>query len=172
MTLFGLDPVQIGGFLAAAIAVTLAPGPDNLMILSQGLARGRRAGLAFGLGCAVGCLFHTALAAVGVGALVAASPGAFLALRIVGGIYLIWLGIGAWRSQGGQAAVLAPDERAAAPWRLFGRGLVANAINPKVVLFSSPSCRNSSSRVRAGPRRSRWRRWEGCSPFRPWCCSG
>lgn len=130
-----LDLVQTLSFLAASVAVTLAPGPDNLMILSLGLARGRRAGLAFGLGCALGCLSHTLIAVLGVGALIAASPIAFLALQIVGGGYLIWLGLDAWRSRAG----LAPSSNAPEPpsslWPLFRRGLVANAVNPKVVLF-------------------------------------
>jgi len=131
-----LDLVQAGSFLAVAVAVTLAPGPDNLMILSLGLARGRRAGLAFGLGCALGCLSHTALAALGVGALIAASPTAFLALQIVGGIYLVWLGLGAWRSRTPPApTILSSSGPKPSVWPLFRRGLVANAINPKVVLF-------------------------------------
>lgn len=131
-----LDLVQAGSFLAVAVAVTLAPGPDNLMILSLGLARGRRAGLAFGLGCALGCLCHTALAALGVSALIAASPVAFLALQIVGGMYLIWLGLEAWRSRTTPApTILSSSGPKPQVWPLFRRGLAANAINPKVVLF-------------------------------------
>src|SRR5512147_918383 len=89
---------QFGGFLVAAILVTLAPGPDNLMVLSLGMARGRKSGVAFGLGCALGCLNHTLLAALGVSALIAASPPAFTALKIAGGLYLVWLGIQAIRT--------------------------------------------------------------------------
>src|SRR3954471_3942206 len=89
---------QLVSFLAAAILITLAPGPDNLMVLSLGIARGRKAGVAFGLGCALGCLNHTLLAALGVSALIAASPVAFTALKIAGGLYLIWLGIQAVRN--------------------------------------------------------------------------
>ena len=69
-----LAPEQFAAFLAAAVLVSLSPGPDNLMVLSLGAARGRLQGMAFGLGCAMGCLNHTLLAAVGVGALIAASP--------------------------------------------------------------------------------------------------
>ena len=69
-----LAPEQSAAFLAAAVLVSLSPGPDNLMVLSLGAARGRLQGMAFGLGCAMGCLNHTLLAAVGVGALIAASP--------------------------------------------------------------------------------------------------
>ncbi|HEY0821304.1 MAG TPA: LysE family translocator [Rhizobacter sp.] len=129
-----LTVAQILAFLAAAVLLTATPGPDNLMVLSLGMSRGRRAGIAFGLGCAIGCLSHTLLAVVGVSALVAASPTAFTLLTWAGGAYLVWLGIGALRSAGsgpvGQAEVSAEPLS-----RLFVKGLIANAINPKVVLF-------------------------------------
>lgn len=129
-----LAPAQFAAFLAAAVLVTLSPGPDNLMVLSLGAARGRLQGMAFGLGCALGCLSHTLLAAVGVSALIAASPLAFTALKIAGGLYLVRLGWLALKSRGGttpDAATAAPET----PVQLFWRGVVANAINPKVVMF-------------------------------------
>lgn len=128
-----VDPAQLSAFLAAAALVTIAPGPDNLMVLSLSLARGRRHGIAFGLGCGAGCLSHTVLAALGVSALIAASPWAFLALRLAGGAYLVWLGVQILRHAGEAAnapALVQGDGRA-----LFLRGLLANAINPKVILF-------------------------------------
>lgn len=131
---------QTLGFLLAALLITATPGPDNLMVLGMGMSRGRRQGIAFGLGCAIGCLSHTLLAVVGVSALVAASPTAFTLLKWLGGGYLIWLGIQALRHAGGaQGAGVGPAAaRVAAeqPLRtLFAKGLFANAINPKVVLF-------------------------------------
>ncbi len=131
MTLISLS--QFVAFLGAAMLLTLAPGPDNLLVLSLGAARGRRAGIAFGLGCASGCLSHTLLAALGVGALIAASPPAFGALKLIGGLYLIWLGWQAWRSRGATEMAGAGGHESAA--RLFGKGCLANAINPKVVTF-------------------------------------
>ena len=129
-----ISPEQFFGFLAAALLITASPGPDNLMVLGVGMSRGRLQGMVFGLGCALGCLSHTLLAALGVSALIAASPLAFSVLKVCGGLYLVWLGVGALRSRGGArvdgAAV--PDESLA---RLFGKGLLANSINPKVVLF-------------------------------------
>lgn len=104
------------------------------MVLSVGMSRGRRQGMAFGLGCALGCLSHTLLAALGVGALIKASPLAFGALKLAGGAYLIGLGIGALRSRGG-ARVEGAGLPAESLRKLFAKGLVANAINPKVVLF-------------------------------------
>lgn len=128
-----LTPEQFLGFLTAAILITLSPGPDNMMVLGAGIAKGRARGIAFGLGCALGCLNHTLLAVIGVSALIAASPIAFTALKIAGGLYLIWMGIGALRSRGAaQITGGVPDESAR---QLFFKGLLANAINPKVVLF-------------------------------------
>ncbi|TYQ21268.1 UNVERIFIED_ORG: threonine/homoserine/homoserine lactone efflux protein [Zoogloea ramigera] len=129
-----ISPEQFIGFLSAALLITISPGPDNLMVLSVGVSRGRRQGMVFGIGCALGCLSHTVLAALGVSALIAASPTAFGALKIIGGAYLVWLGIGALRSRGGARVAQAglPDESLG---RLFVKGLFANAINPKVVLF-------------------------------------
>jgi threonine/homoserine/homoserine lactone efflux protein len=129
-----LAPEQFLGFLAAAVLITVSPGPDNLMVLGLGMSRGRAEGVAFGLGCGFGCLSHTVLASLGVSALIAASPMAFLALRVGGGLYLVWLGVRALRSHGQAraAAVRGVDEALS---RLFAKGLLANAINPKVVLF-------------------------------------
>jgi len=128
-----LTPEQFLGFLTAAILITLSPGPDNMMVLSVGIAKGRVRGIAFGLGCALGCLTHTLLAVVGVSALIAASPLAFTALKVAGGLYLIWMGIQALRSRGGaKVAAGVADESAR---QLFAKGLLANAINPKIVLF-------------------------------------
>jgi len=126
---------QAATFLAAALLVALAPGPDNLMVLSLGMSRGRRAGVAFGLGCALGCLNHTLLAALGVSALIAASPAAFIALKVAGGLYLVWIGVQAIRHARPVGAPAAGPASPETPARLFARGLVANAINPKVILF-------------------------------------
>ncbi len=131
-----LSPEQLLGFLLAAVAVTASPGQDNLMVLGIGVSRGRRHGIAFGLGCALGCLSHTLLAVAGVSALVAASPVALTTLKIAGGTYLVWLGIKSLRSQGEVALDATVSGTGVASLRtLFGQGLVANAINPKVVLF-------------------------------------
>ena len=129
-----LTTPQTLAFLATALVLTATPGPDNLMVLSMGMSRGRRAGIAFGLGCALGCLSHTLLAVIGISALVAASPFAFTLLKVAGGVYLVWMGVQAWRHAG--AVRVGGDAGEATPLRqLFVKGLIANAINPKVVLF-------------------------------------
>jgi threonine/homoserine/homoserine lactone efflux protein len=125
---------QFFGFLVAAILITVSPGPDNLMVLGMGISKGRKQGIIFGLGCALGCLSHTVLAVIGVSAIIAASPIAFSALKIAGGIYLLWLGINSLRSRGGTKVNDVIDDEQILT-RLFFKGVLANAINPKVVLF-------------------------------------
>ncbi len=124
---------QLLAFLLAASLLTISPGPDNLMVLSLGMSRGRKQGMAFGLGCALGCLSHTTLAAIGVSSLLLASPMAFTALRVGGGLYLFWLGVQALRSRGG--ASVPSDAPHQSAMQLLWRGVLANAINPKVMLF-------------------------------------
>ncbi len=122
-------------FLAASALITLAPGPDNLMVLSQSLSRGRSAGLGLALGCALGCLTHTLWATLGVSAVLASSPTWFTVLKLAGSAYLVWLGIGALRSPGARLGAAPAQQPAEAWWRYLRRGFIANAINPKVGLF-------------------------------------
>lgn len=129
-----MTSTQILAFLLTAILLTITPGPDNLMVLSMGVSRGKQSGVAFGLGCALGCLSHTLLAVIGVSALVAASPIAFTLLKGAGGAYLVWLGIQALRHAGGSRAK-ADNAGSDTLRKLFAKGLFANAINPKVILF-------------------------------------
>lgn len=129
-----LTDTQILGFLLTTVLLTATPGPDNLMVLSTGISSGRRAGMAFGLGCAVGCLSHTVLAVVGVSTIIAASPAAFMLLKWIGGAYLLWLGFQALQHAGtGRVSTGTAEPRSVRSQ--FAQGLIANAINPKVVLF-------------------------------------
>ncbi|MDF0606272.1 LysE family translocator [Neisseriaceae bacterium TC5R-5] len=126
---------QSMGFLGAAVLITLAPGPDNLMVLSHSLAKGRRQGLVFAVACALGCLNHTLLAVLGVSAFIAASPLAFGLLKLAGGVYLLYLGWQAWASVGKRLELQQSQQFTDSLVLTFRRGLIANALNPKVVLF-------------------------------------
>ena len=122
-------------FLAASALVTVAPGPDNLMVLSVGISRGRSAGIGFGLGCALGCFTHTLWATLGIGAVVLASESTFTTLKMAGAAYLVYIGIMAWR-YAGKMALINLDPGSAEPISLhIRRGFIANVINPKVALF-------------------------------------
>lgn len=125
----------LAAFLLTSALITLAPGPDNLMVLSVGISRGRAAGIGFGLGCALGCFVHTLWATLGIGAAVLASPGAFIALKMAGAVYLVHIGIKTWRHAGEMAPVAPGPAVAAAIGVQLRRGFIANVINPKVALF-------------------------------------
>jgi threonine/homoserine/homoserine lactone efflux protein len=119
-------------FLATSIAITLAPGPDNLQVLARGISQGRAAGLVAALGFAAGITFHTTLAALGVAALLRSSPVAFEVIKLAGAAYLVWIGIKALRSQGLATA----HERAPQPLKaVFRQSVLGNLLNPKVTLF-------------------------------------
>jgi threonine/homoserine/homoserine lactone efflux protein len=119
-------------FLAASIAITVAPGPDNLQVLARGISQGRAAGLVAALGFAAGISFHTTLAALGVAALLKSSPIAFEAVKLAGAAYLVWIGIKAIRSKGLSSAHERPSQPLAV---VFRQSVIGNLLNPKVTLF-------------------------------------
>lgn len=119
-------------FLAASVAITMAPGPDNLQVLARGISQGRAAGLVAALGFAAGISFHTTLAALGVAALLKSSPLAFEIVKLAGAAYLVWIGIKSIRSKGLSSA----HERPAQPLStVFRQSVIGNLLNPKVTLF-------------------------------------
>ncbi|KWR90014.1 LysE family translocator [Cupriavidus sp. IDO] len=120
-------------FLVTSIAITLAPGPDNLQVLARGMAQGRKAGLVAALGFSVGCLFHTMIAAVGLAAVLRSSPLAFQLIKYAGAAYLIWIGIQALRARGGLAQGGAVTEVPLG--KVFRQSVLGNMMNPKVTLF-------------------------------------
>lgn len=119
-------------FLATSIAITFAPGPDNLQVLARGISQGRAAGFVAALGFTAGILFHTTLAALGVAAVLRSSPVAFQILKLAGAAYLVWIGIKALRSQGLANAHARPPQPLGA---IFRQSVIGNLMNPKVTLF-------------------------------------
>ena len=116
-------------FLVATVALCLAPGPDMLFVVASAARGGARTGLHAVRGITTAMAVHVTAAAVGLSALFAASATAFDVLRIVGAIYLVWLGLAALR--GGKAAAKTPIPTHEA----FRRGFLTNATNPKVIVF-------------------------------------
>lgn len=128
-----VTPATLLWFLGASMALTVAPGPDNIFVLTQGLSRGRKAALLTAWGMISGITVHTAAAAAGVSAVFYSSALAFQAVKCAGAAWLLWL---AWKAvrerrplEGGPGAD-APSDLA---W--FRRGFIMNVLNPKVALF-------------------------------------
>jgi len=120
-------------FFGAAVLLALSPGPDNVFVLMQSATHGRRAGLLVTLGLCTGLLGHTAAVALGLAAVLAATPWAFWVIKLLGAAYLLYLAWGAWHAPVGPIdSTRVPALR---PLAAYGRGIVMNLTNPKVALF-------------------------------------
>lgn len=130
--------MDIGVFLLALAMVYLLPGPDMILLLHTGAREGVRAALSTALGLALARACHVALAATGLALLFRTAPWTFDAVRVVGGLYLAWIGLRLLRAplEPPAAATSAPAI-AGAGWRAFRRGLLTNLLNPKALLFCS-----------------------------------
>jgi threonine/homoserine/homoserine lactone efflux protein len=123
----------LGTFFAASILLGLAPGPDNIFVLTQAALHGRESGLAVMGGLCTGLIVHTVGVALGVAIIFQTSALAFTALKLAGAGYLLYL---AWQAFRAPAANLGgagngPSGRL----RLYRRGIIMNITNPKVSLF-------------------------------------
>lgn len=126
-----VEPAVLLAFAGAGLALNLTPGADMMYTLGQGLRSGRRAAMAANAGIAMGGLVQTLLAALGLGALVAAHPLAFDLIRWAGVAYLLVLAVQALRA--GPVAARAVAAQGAG--RVFVQAMVVNLLNPKVILF-------------------------------------
>ena len=124
-------------FLLAAMTLTLAPGPDNIYVLTRGIAQGRKAGLVAAAGFSSGLIFHTLLAVLGFAAVIKAYPPAYHALQYAGAAYLGYLGYRTLRSASAGIALAGEGQGAAAVplRRIYWQSVLANMLNPKVTLF-------------------------------------
>jgi len=120
-------------FFGLSVLLAFTPGPDNLFVLMQSAAYGRRAGLFVVLGLCTGLLFHTAAVSLGLAAVFAASAAAFVVFKFAGAAYLAFLAWQAYRAPVGDA--VRTDSVPLPLSRLYLRGILMNASNPKVVLF-------------------------------------
>lgn len=124
----------LGMFVAAAFVLAIIPGPGMFYITGRTLAAGRSDGYASVFGTALGGLVHVIAGVVGVSALIMASTTAFMALKIIGGVYLIYLGVQTWHSAGSTSLAPGASEKTGAG-RAFREGIVVEATNPKTAAF-------------------------------------
>jgi threonine/homoserine/homoserine lactone efflux protein len=119
-------------FLGASVALTVAPGPDNIFVLTQGIARGRKPAIVTALGMCSGLGIHTIAAAFGISALFYSSVVAFNAVKYAGAAYLLYLAFKTLQ-QRSSVKLSSPDDSNDAA--LFKRGFIMNILNPKVAMF-------------------------------------
>ena len=122
-------------FIATAIVLILTPGQDTFFILGRSIASGRPAGIAAALGVSAGTIVHTCLAALGLSALLATSPYAFMAVKLAGAAYLLYIGVRALLTRSNGLPGAQNGDGNDGRWSAFRQGIVTNLLNPKVALF-------------------------------------
>ncbi len=128
------SPEVLLAFTLAALVMNLSPGPSNLYVMARSLAQGAPAGLVATAGLAAGSLVHVLAAVLGLAAIFEYSPVTYTAVRVLGALYLVYLGIGYWRAEPalpGQA----PRVSARSPGKIFRESLLVELTNPKTALF-------------------------------------
>ncbi|MBH0780571.1 LysE family translocator [Nocardia bovistercoris] len=122
------------GVAAAALGMVLTPGPNMMYLVSRTVSQGRRAGLVSLSGVAAGFAVYLAAATAGITAVFAVVPGLYVAVKVAGAAYLLWL---AWQAvRPGGVSVFAPSALPADPTRrLFTMGLFTNLLNPKLAVM-------------------------------------
>jgi threonine/homoserine/homoserine lactone efflux protein len=129
-----LLPIEtLAAFFAAAVLLALAPGPDNIFVLTQSALRGKGSGLIVTLGLCTGLIVHTTAVALGVAIIFQASALAFTALKLFGAGYLLYLAWQAFRAAATKIQGTRNDELSLG--RLYRRGILMNITNPKVSIF-------------------------------------
>jgi len=121
-------------FFFASLALTIAPGPDVMYVLSTSIAKGKNYGISAAIGLSSGLLFHTTLLAFGISAIIIKSPMLFKGIKIFGALYLLWLAYSVFKSEASfqlKSQKITIDK----PWKNIFKGLLMNILNPKVMLF-------------------------------------
>ena len=120
-------------FLFASALLSIAPGPDNIFVLTQSALYGRRSGLLITLGLCTGLIVHTSLVAFGVAVIFQTSAIAFTVLKIIGALYLLYL---AWLAfTAGTSDLESATSTQRSGIALYQRGILMNLSNPKVSIF-------------------------------------
>ena len=120
-------------FTVASLVLIVTPGQDMVLVMSRSIAQGAAAGVVTAAGVSVGLVGHTILATLGLGAVLRTSEWLFLALKLLGAVYLIYLGLALLRTKATELVVQASSKRSLL--RLFIDGALSNISNPKIAIF-------------------------------------
>ncbi|WP_292891750.1 LysE family translocator [Nonlabens sp.] len=121
-------------FAFATLILALSPGPDNIFVLTQSVARGSKYGIAIASGLITGCIVHTSIVALGFAVIIRDNEWLLYAIKIAGAIYLLYLAYKIFKSD---SSIEFGDTKASSQslWKLYKIGITMNLLNPKVTLF-------------------------------------
>jgi threonine/homoserine/homoserine lactone efflux protein len=131
--MFGTENLWL--FVVSGLLLNITPGQDTLYIVTRSVTQGRAAGVWSVLGISSGSVLHTLAAAFGLSAILATSAHAFLAVKLAGAAYLVYLGVKMLLARPAAAAALAAPLQHESAWAIYRAGLLTNVLNPKVALF-------------------------------------
>ena len=120
-------------FLLASILLTLAPGPDILLVLSESLTKGSKSALMLAAGLVCGLPFHTLILVLGWGQFIGLYPNLIVVIKICGALYFLYFAIQIFNTLKIEVHKITLDEKE--PFTIFKKGLLMNLLNPKVSLF-------------------------------------
>jgi threonine/homoserine/homoserine lactone efflux protein len=132
------DLTQLALYFAAAFLLAVTPGPGIFYVAARTLAGGRAEGIASSFGMGLGGIAHVLAGSLGVSAIVLASAELFTALKLIGAVYLIWLGFRTFQAARREAATVLNGGTVAPPAgarRAFREGVLVEALNPKTAAF-------------------------------------
>ena len=121
-------------FSLFTLGLALSPGPDNIFVLTQSMARGARTGIAISSGLITGCIFHTTLVALGFAVVIRDNEWLLWTIKLLGAGYLLFLAYQVYRSDA-SIDLQAETEADKSWWEFYRIGIVMNVLNPKVTLF-------------------------------------
>ncbi|NCT17197.1 MAG: lysine transporter LysE [Flavobacteriaceae bacterium CG_4_8_14_3_um_filter_34_10] len=121
-------------FSLASIALAFSPGPDNIFVFTQSVTNGSSYGIATTAGLISGCILHTTLVAFGISAIIMASEGVFLGIKIAGACYLLYLAYQVYKA-GNTLMITSEEAVKKSHMQLYKQGVIMNILNPKVSLF-------------------------------------
>lgn len=131
MDRFPVEPTALAPFLVAVLLIELTPGPNMGYLAALSASQGRAAGFKAVLGITVGLAFYMLLAVLGIAEVLANVPLVYGVLRWAGVLYLLYLAWEAWRG----STETSPGHARDADHAPFWRGLIANVLNPKALVF-------------------------------------
>ena len=133
--MLGIHDLEL--FVVSGLLLNMMPVPDSLLIMLRSGSQGWRAGSVAALGIGTGTMVHVLAAALGLSALLSASAELFAVIKLMGALYLVYLGISLLRQ--GASSSVASEPAVSLPalsyGRIFRQGLLTNLLNPKVALF-------------------------------------
>ena len=130
-------PLELWTFLIAITLLTMTPGADTMIVIRNTLRGGARDGLVSSLGICLGLFVHATLSAVGISAILLYSATAFMLLKTIGALYLLWLGLSSLRSfwNAKKMHQKAVEKKPFSFWTSLQEGFLSNVLNPKAVIF-------------------------------------